>query len=62
LLRIVAEENVKTGEWRNRKLLAFEADRPGWDEAAFNALARKGTEAWADTPDHWLEELRDGNR
>lgn len=61
LLRVSAEESLKTGELRNLNLLAFEADRPGWNEAAFNKLVEKGTQAWADVPDNWLEELRSGN-
>lgn len=61
LLRVSAEENLKTGDMRNLNLLAFEADRPGWNETAFNKLVEKGTQAWADVPDNWLEELRSGN-
>ncbi|MCW5238186.1 hypothetical protein [Verminephrobacter eiseniae] len=61
LLRVSAEENLKTGDLRNLNLLSFEADRPGWDEAAFNELVQKGTQDWGDAPDNWLEELRSGN-
>lgn len=60
LLRVSAEENLKTGELRNHKLLSFEVDKPGWDEAAFNELVQRGTQAWADVPDSWLEDLRSG--
>jgi hypothetical protein len=61
LLRVSAEENLNTGELRKLNLLAFEADKPGWNETAFNRLVEKGTQAWADTPDDWLEKLRSGN-
>lgn len=61
LLRVSAEENLKTGDLRNLNLLAFEADRPGWNETAFNKLVEKGTQAWADVSDDWLEDLRSGN-
>jgi hypothetical protein len=61
LLRVSAKENLKTGELRDLNLLSFEADRSGWDEAAFNKLVQKGTQAWGDTPDNWLDELRSGN-
>ncbi|BFI94871.1 MAG: hypothetical protein RSP_03810 [Rhodanobacter sp.] len=58
LLRVSAEESLKTGELRNPTLLAFDASRPHWDEAEFNKLVQKGTEAWAGVPADWLEELR----
>lgn len=60
VLRISAEENLSTGELRNLTLLGFEDPRTGWDEAAFDELVRKGTRAWADLPDDWLETLRSG--
>lgn len=31
---------------------------PKFDQAEFDGLVDKGTRAWADTPDKWLEELR----
>ena len=31
-----------------------------WNETAFSELVRKGTHAWADVPDDWLENLRSG--
>jgi hypothetical protein len=43
LLRVSAEENLKTGDLRNLNLLAFEADRPGWNEIAFPSMARMVT-------------------
>lgn len=61
LLRVSAEENLKTGDLRNLSLLNFEAHKPVWDEQAFEALVQKGTQAWADVPDDWLEELRSGH-
>jgi hypothetical protein len=60
LLRVSAEESLKTGELRNLVLLGFEAHQPVWDEAEFNKLVQKGTQAWADVPDSWLEDLRSG--
>jgi len=50
-----AEENLKTSE---PALLAFAASPPHWDKAEFDKLVQKGTQAWADVPDNWLEELR----
>ena len=53
-----AEESLKTGELRNFNLLSFQAATSGWNEAEFNKLVQKGTQAWKDVPDDWLEELR----
>ncbi len=58
LLRVSAEENLKTGELRNLSLMAFDASQPHWDKGEFDRLVQKGTKAWADVPDNWLEELR----
>lgn len=58
VLRISAEENLHNGELRNLTLLGFEDTQTIWDEAAFGELVRKGTQAWADVPDDWLENLR----
>jgi len=60
LLHVAAEENFKTGELRNMTLLAFEERMPTWDETGFDELVRKGTRAWAQVSDDWLEELRGG--
>jgi hypothetical protein len=60
LLLVTAEENLRTGELRNLAMVNFEA-APAWDEAAFKAQVSKGTQAWADVPDDWLEELRSSN-
>lgn len=53
-----AEENLKTGELRNLSLVAFPPEKPDWNEAAFASLVEKGTQAWKDVPDDWLEEMR----
>lgn len=39
-------------------LTGFEDSQKGWDAAAFDEMVRKGTQAWADVPDDWLENLR----
>ncbi|MBW4049134.1 MAG: hypothetical protein HIU89_14755 [Proteobacteria bacterium] len=39
-------------------LPGFEDTQKGWDAAAFDEMVRKGTRAWADVPDDWLENLR----
>jgi hypothetical protein len=61
LLHVGAEENLKTGALRNLNLLGFKEHRPTWDEAEFDKFVQKGTQAWSDIPDDWLENLRSGN-
>lgn len=60
LLHVTAEENLRTGQLRNLNLRAFEMHHPAYDENEFQQLVRKGTAAWADTPDasKWVESLR----
>lgn len=58
VLQISAEENFNTGELRNLTLVGFEESLNTWDEAAFEEMVRKGTQAWADVSDDWLENLR----
>lgn len=60
LLRVAAEENLTTGALRNLSLLGFESHAPAWNEDQFNQLVQKGTQAWADVPADWLENLRGG--
>lgn len=57
-LLVRAEESLKTGELRNLALVAFQPAPSGWNEAAFAELVKRGTQAWKDVPDDWLEELR----
>jgi hypothetical protein len=61
LLYVNAEENLRTGDLRNLNLISFAEHRPVWDETEFHKLVQKGTQAWADTPDDWLQKLRSGN-
>ena len=62
LLHIAAEENLLTGAIRKPRLLAFEAHLPAFDEAEFQEMVQRGTEAWSDVPSatDWLEDLRGG--
>jgi hypothetical protein len=62
LLHITAQENLFTGALRNPTLLAFETNQPSYDEAEFQEMVKRGTAAWADTPNatQWLEDLRGG--
>lgn len=59
-LRVTAEEHLDTGELRNLVLQSFEDARAVWDEAQFDEMVRRGTAAWKDVPEDWLETLRSG--
>lgn len=61
LLHVSAEENLRTGDLRNLNLISFATQHQSWDEAEFNDLVQKGTLAWANVPDDWLEKVRSGN-
>ncbi|MBK6726232.1 MAG: hypothetical protein IPG63_03050 [Xanthomonadales bacterium] len=61
LLHVGAEENLRTGELRHLRLLSFQSEPVGWNEAEFNAMVEKGTKAWSDVPSTWLEDLRSAN-
>lgn len=60
LLRVALEENMRTGELRNARLLGFEPYRPRFDSDAFEAFVSKGTNAWRDVDDPvaWVREQR----
>ena len=62
LLHVTAEENLRTGELRNLRLMAFEPYEPSYDEGEFKRMVERGTRAWADVKDAslWIEELRGG--
>jgi predicted Zn-dependent protease with MMP-like domain len=60
LLHVTAEENLTTGELRNFRLLGFENYHPRYDEDEFKRMVERGTKAWKDMPDSWLEDLRGG--
>jgi predicted Zn-dependent protease with MMP-like domain len=62
LLHVTAEENLRTGELRNLRLLAFEAHQPGYDDDEFRRMVERGTEAWRDIGNatEWTETLRGG--
>jgi hypothetical protein len=61
-LQISAEENIRTGELRHEKLMAFIGEGPAYDENELDVLIDKGTKAWADVPDSvaWVREQRGG--
>lgn len=60
MVRVSAEENLKTGELRHLNLIEFVDYEPRYDEAELDALIAKATPRWADVPDAsvWLREMR----
>jgi len=60
LIRIKADENIKTHELKNENLISFENYNPKYDSDEFEEFAIKGTKAWGSLTNAnlWLEELR----
>ncbi len=63
MVRITAEYNVVTREYRGARLLEFSEQSHELDERQFKRLTDRGANAWADVPDAtaWVERLR-GNQ
>lgn len=63
MMRITAEYNVMTREYRNARLLEFVEHDNQLDQTAFDRMTRRGAKAWHDVPDAgvWVDELR-GNQ
>lgn len=63
MVRIVAEYNVMTREYRNARLVEFVEHDNRLDERELDRLAQRGTKAWRDVPDAgaWIDVLR-GNQ
>lgn len=62
LLRVAAEQNVRTKELRKPRLIEFVRHNPQFDERAFELMTEAGAKAWADVPDAagWVRETRGG--
>lgn len=60
MIRIVAEYNVVTREYRGARLLEFIEHESRFDEKALDRLTQRGAKAWRDVPDAgtWVDELR----
>lgn len=60
MLRISAEYNVMTREYRTARLLEFVEHETRVDEKDLARLTQKGAKAWRDVPDAgaWVDELR----
>ena len=51
MVRITAEYNVVTREYRAARLIEFVEHDPRWDEREFARLTERGAKAWKDVPD-----------
>lgn len=62
VLRVSAEQNVRTGALRKLKLLGFVDYRPTFDPKAFARMTEAGAKAWAGvrSASGWVRELRGG--
>lgn len=60
MLRITAEYNVMTRDYRNARLLEFVEHDNRLDEKDLTRLTQRGAKAWRDVPDAgaWVDELR----
>ncbi len=63
MVRIAADYNVATREYRNARLIEFVEHDTRVDEKELERLFQRGAKAWRDVPDaaEWVENLR-GNR
>lgn len=63
MLRISAEYNVVTREYRQARLIQFVEHDSRPDEQGLKRLMERGAKAWADVPDAgaWVDELRGGD-
>jgi hypothetical protein len=60
MVRIVAEYNVATRQYRNARLIEFVEHAQLLDEQAMERLTRRGAKAWSDVENaaDWVESLR----
>lgn len=60
LVRIGAQQNLQTGEYRDETLISFEDYNPHYDEDEFQAIVRQGRLAWKNVKSatEWVENLR----
>jgi len=62
MVRITAEYNVVTREYRAARLIEFVEQEARFDEREFARFTERGAKAWKDVPDAsaWVEALRGG--
>jgi hypothetical protein len=59
-IRVLAKQNLKTGEIKEPKFASFIDYNPVFDENILLSTIEKGRNAWSDVPDHveWVRNLR----
>ena len=61
LLHVSGQENLLTGELQKMRLIAFQTYKPRFDESEFEEMVARGTRAWSNVDDDWLENFRNGD-
>jgi hypothetical protein len=59
-VRVLAEQNIRTRELRNVRLIEFAGKPPAYNEDELHQAIKKGTQAWADVENitDWVAEQR----
>ena len=59
-VRVLAEQNIRTRELRNIRLIEFAGKPPSYNEDELSKVIQKGTQAWADVENitDWVAEQR----
>lgn len=59
-VRVLAEQNIRTRELKNARLIEFSGKPPSYNEDELNQVIKKGTQAWADVKNitDWVAEQR----
>jgi hypothetical protein len=59
-VRVLAEQNIRTRELRNVRLIEFAGNPPSYSEDELNQAIKKGTQAWAEVENitDWVAEQR----
>jgi hypothetical protein len=62
LLRVVGQQNVETGQFRDLRLVQFMGYRPEYEEGELADFIESGRVAWSGVPDasEWVRKLRGG--
>lgn len=59
-VRVLAKQNLNTGEIKDASFVAFVEYTPSYNEEELLETIKRGSEAWQDVPDHveWVRNLR----
>lgn len=62
-IRVLAKQNIKTGDFKEAKFISFQDYNPAFNESELLASIEKGRNAWSDVDDHveWVRNLRTDN-